>query len=373
MKSYDIVIIGAGPAGATLARELEKKYKVLLVDRRNLDKAPTKMIKNCGGLIAPDAQKALASFDLAIPKSVLETPQMFSVKVIDFDSNMVQNYQRHYINTNRELFDRWLVSLTNCDKAFGFRFKNAVKKGGVYEITLNKNSQKVLVRANILIGADGANSRVKKLLQNTKEPKRYISIQEWFKKSQSINEYLAIFDSKISNFYSWIIPKGDALIFGTATKEGKDAIYFHNLQKQKLNALGYKLQNSVKKEGSFLLRPRSSKDITLGKDNIALIGEAAGFISPTSAEGISYAILSAKALAWALIENKANFLKLYSLKSKYLKRNIDLKMVKYPFMYNKFLRKLAIASGIGAFKKEQNSFFEQSLFSFFKEQQMCIL
>ncbi len=361
MKTYDIAIIGAGPAGATLARELGKKYKVLLVDGRNLDKAPGKVIKNCGGLIAPDAQKALASFGLAIPKSTLVSPQMFSVKVIDFDNSLVQNYQRHYINTDRELFDRWLVGLTNCDKAFGFRFKNAVKKGSFYEITLSKNSQKVLVRADILIGADGANSRVKKLLQDKKEPKKYISIQEWFKNSQNINEYVAIFDKEISDFYSWIIPKENGLIFGTAIEEGKNAAHFHNLQKQKLNALGYNLHASVKKEGCYLFRPRGSRDLTLGKDKIALIGEAAGFISPTSAEGISYAMLSANALAQALIENRENFLKLYSVKCRFLKRNIDLKIAKYPLMYNRFLRRLAISSNIGAIRVSKESFAKASL------------
>jgi 2-polyprenyl-6-methoxyphenol hydroxylase-like FAD-dependent oxidoreductase len=90
MKHYDITIIGAGPAGSTLARELGDKYKVLLVDKRPLDKEPNKLIKNCGGLIAPDAQKALATFGLSIPKSVLVSPQMFSVETIDFDNNMVE-------------------------------------------------------------------------------------------------------------------------------------------------------------------------------------------------------------------------------------------------------------------------------------------
>lgn len=45
MKHYDITIIGAGPAGSTLARELGKKYKVLLVDKRPLDKEASKLTK----------------------------------------------------------------------------------------------------------------------------------------------------------------------------------------------------------------------------------------------------------------------------------------------------------------------------------------
>lgn len=350
MKHYDIAIVGAGPAGSTLARVLEFKYKVLLIDGRELDKAPNKTIKNCGGLIAPDAQKALASFGLAIPKSVLVTPQMFSVKTIDFDNNLVQNYQRNYINVDRELFDRWLVSLTSCNRAFGCRFKSAIKKDNIYELTISKNAKKQIVTANIVVGADGANSRVKKLLKVNKEPKRYISIQEWFKNSKNLNEYVAMFDSEVSNFYSWIIPKGEHIIFGTAIEEGKNASYHHNIQKQKLNSMGYNLTNPIKKEGCFLLRPMGSKDIYLGNDKFALVGEAAGFISPTSAEGISYAMLSANALGEAIIENRENFLKLYSNKTAFLKRNIDFKMLKYPVMYNRLIRKVVIGSKIGTIK-----------------------
>ena len=79
---YDVVIIGVGPAGSTLARLLSKSNKkVLVVDGKNL-----KNKKPCGGLLAPDAQKELAHYDLVIPKDILVSPQIFSVKTIDLVS-----------------------------------------------------------------------------------------------------------------------------------------------------------------------------------------------------------------------------------------------------------------------------------------------
>jgi flavin-dependent dehydrogenase len=351
MENYDIVIVGAGPAGSTLARELPKNLKVLLIDKRALNAKPTKLIKNCGGLISPDAQKALASFDLSIPKDILVTPQMFYVKTIDFDNNMVQNYQRYYINVNRELFDRWLVKLigTHVEKSFKTRFKNAVKIKDKHHITVVKNGKTKKICCKLLIGADGANSRVKQKIIGTlkNEPKRYISTQEWFK-IDSKNSYVAMFDSQISDFYSWIIPKEEYLIFGTAIKEGADIAKYHNLQKDKLKEYGYNLENAIKKEGCYLLRPKSSKDICLGKDKVALIGEASGLISPTSAEGISYAMLSGYELAVAIEQDFDNFLKVYKKRVNYLKKNIDLKLKKYPFMYNKRLRKIILSLGIGS-------------------------
>ncbi len=323
MTHYDITIIGAGPAGATLARKLQGIYKVLLVDKRPLDKEPSMLIKNCGGLIAPDAQKALATFGLSIPKSVLVSPQMFSVETIDFDNDIVKNYQRHYINVDREQYDRWLISLCDgsIDKMFSTRYRGSTKSTNGYIVKLLKDGKKIEISTDIIIGADGANSKVKRELigLQPQEPKRYISTQEWFPNRTNLNQFVAMFDEEISDFYSWIIPKDDLIIFGSAIEEGRDAMKYHTLQKEKLKKYGYDLSSPVKREGCHLLRPISSKAVCLGEGNVALIGEAAGLISPTSAEGISYAMLSGDTLGSALIEDKDNFLDLYERNTKPLK------------------------------------------------------
>ena len=354
MKHYDITIIGAGPAGSTLARELSNKYKVLLVDKRPLDKEPSKLIKNCGGLIAPDAQKALASFGLSIPKSVLVSPQMFSVETIDFDNELVRDYQRHYINVDRERYDRWLVSLSEkeCEQLFSTRYRGAKLVGDKYEVKLLTNGTLEEVSCDVLVGADGANSKVKKefIGELEHEPKKYISIQEWFPNNKNINHFVAMFDKEISDFYSWIIPKDDGIIFGSAIEEGKSAKKYHDLQKEKLKAYGYDLSKPFRQEGCFIARPMSSKDICLGKGSVALVGEASGLISPTSAEGISYAMLSGSELAKAILEDKENFLELYERNANYLKKNIDSKMRKYPVMYNQTLRKMVFKLGVVAIK-----------------------
>ena len=352
MKHYDVTIIGAGPAGSTLARVLAPYLKVLLVDKRPLDREPSKLIKNCGGLIAPDAQKALASFGLSIPKEVLVSPQMFSVETIDFDNRLVRHYQRHYINIDRERYDRWLVSLVDntVDKSFSTRYRGATLENEFYRVKLLQNGKATEVTTDIIVGADGANSKVKKELISKQKhnPKRYISIQEWFPNEKKLNQFVAMFDREISDFYSWIIPKDEGIIFGSAIEEGQSATQFHNLQKEKLKAYGYDLTNPIKKEGCLVLRPQSSKDVCFGEGRVALIGEASGLISPTSAEGISYAMLSGSELGRAIIESQENFLLLYSKKANYLKRNIDMKIKKYPIMYNRILRKIIFKWGIGS-------------------------
>lgn len=350
-KYYDFIIIGGGPAGSILANRLQKHYKVLLVDKRRLDINCNKNNKNCGGLIAPDAQKVLATLDLSIPKSVLSEQQMFSVETLDFDNNMVRTYQRHYINVDREKFDRWLVSLSidNIDTAFGYTYKGVVQTEKGFDVTLTNQIHGNVVSCKYLIGADGANSKVKKLLPSQiHKPKRYVSIQEHFNNTKEINKFIAIFDEEITDFYSWIIPKGNKIIFGSAIPEDMDFNQLHNLQKKKLSDYGFEMVNPTKKEGSYIIRPYSTKELQIGNNNIALIGEAAGFISPTSAEGISYAMKSGDLLGKAIL--KTGDLSGYEKNIKSLKMSILRRMIKYPAMYNKYLRKLIFKLGIRTIK-----------------------
>ena len=80
-NTYDVAVIGAGPAGAVFAAELaaaDPARKILLIDGIGQGKG-----KVCGGLLAPDAQKVLPKLNLTLPNSVLADPQIFSVETVD--------------------------------------------------------------------------------------------------------------------------------------------------------------------------------------------------------------------------------------------------------------------------------------------------
>lgn len=100
---YDVAIIGAGPAGATLARLIGDRYRVLLVDRRRSVSAADKAIANkcCGGLLAQDAQKMFSKMGLGLPRSVLVDPQLFVVRAVDIQQRLERYYQRFYVNMDR--------------------------------------------------------------------------------------------------------------------------------------------------------------------------------------------------------------------------------------------------------------------------------
>ncbi len=352
---YDIIVVGAGPAGANLARLIGEKYKILLIDKRDLENENPKNLTNkcCGGLLSPDAQKIIAKLNLGIPKDVLVDPQLFAVRTIDLTNNIERLYQRFYHNMDREKFDRWLVSLlpSGVDKKFNSLFKGVTETPEGYEVKYIHNGQEITARTRIVVGADGAFSKVRRSISNDVNiPETYISIQEWFQCSCPMPYFTAIFDEEISDFYSWVIPKDNYLILGSALKPKDNTREKFNKLKTKLTQLGFNFDNKIKTEGAFIYRPKKPAHFYVGKDNIALIGEAAGAISPSSAEGISYALKSSLYLAESLEGGLDGFLERYKQKVKDIKLNLLMKNLKSPVMFNPFLRQLAMKSGLQSIK-----------------------
>ncbi|HBV7853673.1 TPA: colicin M resistance protein CbrA, partial [Citrobacter freundii] len=57
MEHFDVAIIGLGPAGAALARQLSGKMRVIALDKKR-QCGNEGFTKPCGGLLAPDAQRS---------------------------------------------------------------------------------------------------------------------------------------------------------------------------------------------------------------------------------------------------------------------------------------------------------------------------
>lgn len=352
---YDIVIVGSGPAGSNLARLIGNKYKVLLIDKRDLQNENPKNLQSkcCGGLLAPDAQKMIAKLGLGIPKEILVNPQLFAVKTIDLTNNLERLYQKFYFNMDREKFDIWLASMipANVDKNFNSLFKNFTKIPGGYEVKYICNRQEISVKTKAIVGADGALSRVRKsITKDINIPEKYISIQEWFECPSHIPYFTAIFDEEISDFYSWVIPKENHLLLGSALRPKDNTIKKYKILKTKLTQLGFNFDNKLKAESAYIFRPKKLSQFYVGRDGIALIGEAAGAISPSSAEGISYALKSSLYLAESLEDGIDGFLDRYKYKTKDIKWNLFLKNLKSPAMYNPLFRQLAMKSGLLSIK-----------------------
>lgn len=344
-QQYDVAIIGAGPAGATLARLLGKQKKVLLLDGQ-----PLRKDKPCGGLLAPDAQRALAGFGLTLPKTVLCDPQIFSVRTIDLALPVERHYQRMYLNLNRAAFDRWLVSLVPEEVTVLPGLCRSIKKqpDGSFRLRGSQaDGTEFSVTASWVVGADGANSMVRHTFFPKARLRSYLAIQQWFAAGKDDPFYSCVFDRSITDCCSWSVQKDRMLVYGGAFRHGTPRADFER-QKEKLKKRGYPLDDPVHTEACLVLRPRLTDRFCCGKDGVFLIGEAAGFISPSSLEGMSFAFRSAAALADSISDSTTQTHRQYRRNTLSLRFRLRLKNLKCPAMYLPLLRSLVLRSGVSA-------------------------
>ena len=342
---YDIAIIGAGPAGTILARELARKNEklnILLVDGSEGHE------KVCGGLLSPDAQKVLDELGLTLPEDVLCATQTDRVETIDLTAGVTTVYPREYINMDRQAFDAWLLSeLPRSVCVVSARCISVESDRDHFKITLREGDVTDEIESTVVVGADGASSIVRRCLYPDSKPMKYISIQEWYDlPDESLPVFTCIYDKKTTDSCSWTIHKGNYVIFGGAFKK-QDCRKAFDTQKARLEAF---LKNSfgeaVRTEACLVSSPRVMKDFCTGKDSVFLLGEAAGFISASSFEGLSSAMYSGKMLADALLQGKTceDAQKLYRKKTRSLKLKLRMKSVKRILLCNPFTRKLIMKS-----------------------------
>lgn len=347
--TYDIAIIGAGPSGTMLARLLSPKYNVVLIDRRSFSDSNGKHDeKCCGGLLAPDAQRMLAQMGMAIPKSVTADPQLFAVRTFDTGTRYERIFQRSYINIDREAFDRWLIgSVPSSVHIFNETTITEVLQCDVgSELRGFHKGAPFSLKARLIVGADGARSHIRRFAASKiKEPKTYIAVQGEFELHGRDPYFTAVFAPQLSDFYGWIIPKNGTARAGIALPLNGSVISAYEDFAAVISAKYSHIGKELRRNGAFIYRPNGF-DCNTGNSRIALVGEAAGFISPSSAEGFSFAFKSAQCLASALDKDINGFEKRYERNCISLRYSILAKSIKSPVMYVPWIRRIILASGL---------------------------
>ena len=250
---------------------------------------------------------------------------------------------------DRYAFDQWLLSLipAHVDVVKG-RCGKIEKDGDLFYAEVKLSETDIKVTSRIVVGADGGGSTVRRTFF---QPMRvqYVAIQQWFPfNGQKVPYYSCVFDSKTSESCSWTIHKGDHIIFGGAFKRQGCREAFER-QKSRLEAfLGNSFGDAMKTEACLVSSPRSLKDFCTGKENVFLLGEAAGFISASSFEGLSSAMFSGKMLgdAFALGGTFSDIQRRYKKSTRTLKCKLLLKSVKRIFLCTPFTRWMIMKSGI---------------------------
>lgn len=326
-NAFDIIIIGAGPAGSTAAYLLASYgFDVLIVDKSNFPRD-----KLCGGLLTMKTVRFLESiFELSVDDMKdqrIITYQSFNYKVVNCKGDFIKgrlDYPFYFVKRN--VYDNFLLEMA---KKAGAEFR-AGEKVAALDVTNKKvtTSGGHEYCGKYILGADGALSRTRRLLSEAGFIKpdwhsQMATTLEIFISNRYISEltdYPSIYFGYIPWGYTWSFPGEQFRILGIAglnAKAGKALrICFRNFLAS--------LNISIEKIPSFKSHalPYGNYLSLPGHDNVLLLGDACGLADPLLGEGIYFAHKSAQLAAKAIMSSTDNAQAVFNRYRRSLAQNI---------------------------------------------------
>ncbi|HEY8550994.1 MAG TPA: NAD(P)/FAD-dependent oxidoreductase [Vicinamibacterales bacterium] len=301
----DVAIVGAGPAGAWAACHLARVgARVTIYDPSHPREKP------CGGGVTA---RALALLGAALDVSRLPAVVVTEARFAGNDSRRraavplaVRGRQAHpdMVVVNRAAFDR---ALLDAAVAAGARHEPIrvrdvdVRADGVY---LDLGSTRV--RSDVVIGADGANSLVRR---RTGRPftRRQLSIAAGVFAHGIASSIVDIRFSRDPSGYLWSFPRADHLAIGacaqadTTSSEALLALT-HRWVAEAALAPGARHQRYAWPIPSLPAADLEAEHPA--GDRWMLVGDAAGLVDPLTREGIFFALRSAELAAETLVAGR---------------------------------------------------------------------
>lgn len=302
-EHYRTIVVGAGPAGIIAAIHAIQAGPVLLVDSGSLPR-----YKSCGGMLHAITLETLRAYG-DVPESVVLSPRTVRFRYNDWDRRILKRCSLEFLNVDRAGFDEWLLSLLppEVEIVGECAVRDVIQDPDRVAVVMRSGDREFVLGCDNLIGADGGRSQVRRSL-GVPGTSTYVTLQDFVQIEGPIEPYFdCIYMRGIGDeyAYSYVIPKGDVAIVGS--------VYYPKTkhpwakQDQTIEILRSRMPGlgaTVSREACAALYLRSPDDVACGSGRVLLAGEAGGFMSPTSGEGISYAVRSGRLAGIAVAQGE---------------------------------------------------------------------
>lgn len=292
---YDLIIVGAGPAGSTLAREASRAGLVTLV----LDKEPFPRYKPCGGAVS-NRTAALLDFDISeLVENIVDK------LLITYKGGQPIHYtapESFASMVMRQRFDAFLMEEA---VEAGTHFLPSCKalSAEIHQDRISVETERGSLTGEVLIGADGVNGMVAKAAHLPGKGRVAVALEVEVPLNPGIIEKeegrVHVDYGTIPYGYRWIFPKKEVLSIGVGT-------FTHGVKDLRRQLLTFIEGKRIAVDPASLKIyshpiPIPEPGRRIHGYRTLLIGDAAGLADPFSGEGLLAAVKSAKlALPWLM-------------------------------------------------------------------------
>ena len=314
-KTPVVGIVGAGPAGAMAAYLLASKgYKVTLIERHKQVER-----KVCGEYLCPEGVKLLKELNLLdtlcagfdeLQGMVLVSPT--DIVIPSHFPKVVNKNNENGLSLNRKIFDQNVLKLATDQGAQLLTNKTIVsayqEPDGVWIV---RDTQEEEYQFDLLIVADGRQSKIGHSLGHlkpidTKRAAIHCYLSRKIDRGQRLGE-MHIFKN---NQYCGLDPISDdevnfsVVCDSKVLKEKSPLLIINDVisQSKRLSSM-FDLLDADKENEIKIVSSLKNKNQFIAGNNLAYVGDAAGFIDPLTGEGIYNAILSSHLLVSNILKS----------------------------------------------------------------------